>query len=194
MVKTKLLKNFELYELQWSRLLHFRSGIEATGGLEKNKNKRKRLLELEWDSAHFLKSSHNIAGCIVAHSRLSRRAGLGALEGGRDTAGHGQETIGHSHDTIGHENNTVGHAHDTAEEAYDTTYSSASGDIARGTARDTACYTVGARCDTAEWKAMIRPGEACDMAPGAPRHGRPCPQRARSLGHRCVHTVNLTQF
>ena len=35
----KLLKNFELYELQWSRLLHFRSGREATGGLEKKKGK-----------------------------------------------------------------------------------------------------------------------------------------------------------
>ena len=31
----KLLKFFELYELQWSRLLHFRSGREATAGLEK---------------------------------------------------------------------------------------------------------------------------------------------------------------
>ena len=38
---------FELYELQWSRLLHFRSGREATGGLEKKKKKGKRLLELE---------------------------------------------------------------------------------------------------------------------------------------------------
>ena len=27
----------ELYELQWSRLLHFRSGREATRGLEKKK-------------------------------------------------------------------------------------------------------------------------------------------------------------
>ena len=33
----KLLKFFELYELQWSRLLHFRSGREATGGLEQKK-------------------------------------------------------------------------------------------------------------------------------------------------------------
>ena len=39
MVKMKLLKNFELYELQWSRLLHFRSGREATGGLEKKREK-----------------------------------------------------------------------------------------------------------------------------------------------------------
>ena len=69
MVKMKLLKFFELYELQWSRLLHFRSGREATGGLEK---KRKRLLELEWATAHFLKLSHNTAGYIVAHNRLSR--------------------------------------------------------------------------------------------------------------------------
>ena len=37
----KLLKNFELYELQWSRLLHFRSGREATGGLGKKKKKGK---------------------------------------------------------------------------------------------------------------------------------------------------------
>ena len=42
----KLLKFFELYELQWSRLLHFRSGREVTGGLEKKK-KGQRLLELE---------------------------------------------------------------------------------------------------------------------------------------------------
>ena len=47
----KLLKIFELYELQWSRLLHFRSGREATGGLGKKKGKR--LLELEWATAHF---------------------------------------------------------------------------------------------------------------------------------------------
>ena len=68
----KLLKFFELYELQWSRLLHFRSGREAIGGLEKKKKKKgKRLLELEWATAHFLKLSHNTAGCIVAHSRLS---------------------------------------------------------------------------------------------------------------------------
>ena len=66
----KLLKNFELYELQLSRLLHFRSGREATRGLEKKKGKR--LLELEWATTHFLKLSHNTAGFIVAHSRLSR--------------------------------------------------------------------------------------------------------------------------
>ena len=36
----KLLKFFELYELQWSRLLHFRSGREATGGLEKKKREK----------------------------------------------------------------------------------------------------------------------------------------------------------
>ena len=59
MVKMKLLKFFELYELQWSRLLHFRSGREATGGLKK---KGRRLLELEWATAHFLKLSHNTAG------------------------------------------------------------------------------------------------------------------------------------
>ena len=67
----KLLKIFELYKLQWSRLLHFRSGREATGGLEKKK-KGKRLLELEWATTHFLKLSHNTTGCIVAHIRLSR--------------------------------------------------------------------------------------------------------------------------
>ena len=67
----KLLKFFELYELQWSRLLHFRSGREATGGFKKKK-KGKRLLELEWATAHFLKLNHNTIGCIVAHSRLSR--------------------------------------------------------------------------------------------------------------------------
>ena len=33
----KLLKNFELYELQWSRLLHFKSGKEAIEELEKKK-------------------------------------------------------------------------------------------------------------------------------------------------------------
>ena len=37
----KLLKFFELYELQWSRLLHFRSGREATEGLEKRMKKKK---------------------------------------------------------------------------------------------------------------------------------------------------------
>ena len=36
----KLLKFFELYELQWSRLLHFRSGREATGGLGKKKKEK----------------------------------------------------------------------------------------------------------------------------------------------------------
>ena len=36
----KLLKFFKLYELQWSRLLHFRSGREATGGLEKKKREK----------------------------------------------------------------------------------------------------------------------------------------------------------
>ena len=35
----KLLKIFELYELQWPRLLHFRIGREATGGLEKKREK-----------------------------------------------------------------------------------------------------------------------------------------------------------
>ena len=38
----KILKNFELYELQWSRLLHFRSGREATGESEKKKKKKKK--------------------------------------------------------------------------------------------------------------------------------------------------------
>ena len=37
----KLLKFFELYELQWSRLLHFKSRREATGGLEKKKKREK---------------------------------------------------------------------------------------------------------------------------------------------------------
>ena len=39
-VKMKLLKFFESYELQWSRLLHFRSGREATGGLKKKKKEK----------------------------------------------------------------------------------------------------------------------------------------------------------
>ena len=39
MVKMKILKFFELYELQWFRLLHLRSGRETTGGLEKKKEK-----------------------------------------------------------------------------------------------------------------------------------------------------------
>ena len=39
-IETLKKKKIELYELQWSRLLHFRSGREATGGLEK-KNKKK---------------------------------------------------------------------------------------------------------------------------------------------------------
>ena len=42
----------------------------------------------------------------------------------------------------------------------DTTRSSALGD----TAHDTVC-------DMTKRKATIRPGEACDTAPGAPRHG-----------------------
>ena len=37
----KFLKILELYELQWSRLLHFRSGREAIGRLEKKKEKGK---------------------------------------------------------------------------------------------------------------------------------------------------------
>ena len=36
----KLLKIFELYELQWPRLLHFRSGREITRGLEKKKKEK----------------------------------------------------------------------------------------------------------------------------------------------------------
>ena len=35
----KLLEIFELYELQWSRLLHFRSGRQATGGFKKKREK-----------------------------------------------------------------------------------------------------------------------------------------------------------
>ena len=42
---------------------------EATGD---EKKKGKRLMELEWATAHFLKLSHNTASCIMAHSRLSR--------------------------------------------------------------------------------------------------------------------------
>ena len=33
--QNETLKIFELYELQWSRILHFRSGMEATGGKKK---------------------------------------------------------------------------------------------------------------------------------------------------------------
>ena len=53
------------------------------------------------------------------------------------------------------------------------------GDMARDIPRDTAC-------DTTERKATIWPGEACDTAPGAPRHGRPSAQRARSLSQGCA--------
>ena len=106
----KLLKFFELYELGWSRIIHFRSGREATRGLEKKKKKKgKLLLELEWAIAYFLKLSHNTAGCIMAHSRLSRHAGQGAPGGGRDIARHAQDT--------------AGHARDTTEEVCDTTRS-----------------------------------------------------------------------
>ena len=63
-------------------------------------------MELEWATAHFLILSHNTAGCIVAQSRLSRHAGLGAPNGGHDTAGHVQDT--------------AGCVLDTAEEACDT--------------------------------------------------------------------------
>ena len=40
MVKMKLLKFFELYELQWFRLLHFKSDREATRGLKKKQRKK----------------------------------------------------------------------------------------------------------------------------------------------------------
>ena len=43
-------------------------------------------------------------------------------------------------------------------------------------------------------QAAKRPGEGHETAPGAPRHDRPSEQRARSLGHGCVHSVHLTHF
>ena len=40
--------------------------------------------------------------------------------------------------------------------------------------------TTGHACDMAERKATIRSGEACDTAPGAPRHGAQRAQPGRS--------------
>ena len=81
----KLLKNFELYELQWSRLLHFRSDREATGGLEEKK--KEKVVGAGMGYCPFFKiesqysrlycgtqqaeQAHNRLSCIVAHSTLS---------------------------------------------------------------------------------------------------------------------------
>ena len=92
----KLLKFFELYELQWSRLLHLRSGREVTGVLEKKKKKREKVVGAGKGYCPFLKiesqyrrlycgtqqveHAHNRLSCIVEHSRLSRHTkGLAVL-------------------------------------------------------------------------------------------------------------------
>ena len=95
----KLLKFFELYELQLSRLLHFRSGREATGGLEKKKKKKiEKVARVEMGYCPFSKieSQYSRLYCGTqqpeqAHSKLSRHAGLGA-PGGRDMAGRDHDT------------------------------------------------------------------------------------------------------
>ena len=74
----KLLNFFELYELQWYRLLHFRSSGEATGGLEKKK-KREKVAGVGMGYCPFSKieSQYSRLYCGTqqaeqAHSRLSR--------------------------------------------------------------------------------------------------------------------------
>ena len=62
------------------------------------------------------------------------------------------------------------------------------------TQRARACMRAATRPRHGRAQAAIRPGEGHDTAPGAPRHDWPSAQRARSLGHGCVHTVHLTQF
>ena len=93
----RLIFFFELYELQWSRLLHFRSGREATGGLEKKKREKvvgagmgycpfskKKKIEIESQYSRLYcgtqqaqlycgtQQAHSRLSCIVAHNRLSR--------------------------------------------------------------------------------------------------------------------------
>ena len=94
----KLLKNFELYELQWSRLVHFRSGKEATGGLEK-KEKKEKVAGVGMGYCPFSKieSQYSRLYCGTqqaeqAHSRMSRHVGLGAPRGRRNMAGHSCDT------------------------------------------------------------------------------------------------------
>ena len=81
--------------------------------------------------------------------------------------------------------------HDAQQRAW------ACGDTARctecGTARDMAYYTAGARCDTVERKATIRPGEACDTAPGVPRQSRPSAQPRPWVCAHCALDSVLTQ-
>ena len=79
----KLLKNFELYELHWSRLLHFKSGREAIR--EKKIEKvvgagmgycQFSKIESQYSRLYYgtqqAEQAHSRLSCIVAHSRLSR--------------------------------------------------------------------------------------------------------------------------
>ena len=66
MVKMKLLNFFEFYELQWSRLLHFRSGMELDYWRIRNgKKKKDKIVRAEMGYCPFSKTESQ-------HSRLSR--------------------------------------------------------------------------------------------------------------------------
>ena len=82
--QNETLKFFELYELQWSRLLHFRSGREATRGLKIKKEKVAGAgmgycpfskIESQYNKLYCgpqqAERAHSRLSCIVAHSRLS---------------------------------------------------------------------------------------------------------------------------
>ena len=88
----KIFKFFELYELQWSRLLHFRSGKEATRGLKKKKEKVTGAgmgycpfsrIESQYSRLYCgtqqAEQAHNRLSCIVAPSRLSRHTAGSAV-------------------------------------------------------------------------------------------------------------------
>ena len=73
----KLLKIFELYELHWSRLLHFKSGREATGGLEKKNREKVAGTGMGYCPFSKIESQYNRMYCGTqqakqAHSRLSK--------------------------------------------------------------------------------------------------------------------------
>ena len=72
----KLLKNFELCELQWSRLLHFRSGREATGE-KKRKKKREKVAGAGMGYCPFSKieSQYNRLYCGMQQAVLWHAAG-----------------------------------------------------------------------------------------------------------------------
>ena len=162
----KLLKFFELYELQWSRLLHLTSGREDTGGLEKKKKKEKVAgARMGYCPFSKIESQYSRLYCGTqqveqAHSRLSRHAGLGAPGGGRDTAEHGHDTTGCARDTV--------------EEAYDTTRSNARG---RATTW---------RMTQGETWHVTRPVQAATRPSGRPRYGRGRPATRQPVRHDTV--------